>query len=98
MADDGTLLTTLAKVLVCRCEDVPYGELAAQPGWRAAKLHTRCGMGPCQGRICGTAVQTYFGWDIAVPRPPHSPTRIGAWLEADRDMQPVALPEDDARL
>lgn len=87
-----------AKTILCRCEDVTFGEVAAHATWRDAKLHTRCGMGPCQGRICGTAVQTYFGWDIAVPRPPHSPTRIGAWLEADRDMQPVALPEDDARL
>ena len=47
----------------CRCEDVRYSQLQAQPSWTDAKLLTRCGMGPCQGRICGPAVQTLFGWE-----------------------------------
>jgi NADPH-dependent 2,4-dienoyl-CoA reductase/sulfur reductase-like enzyme len=69
-----------AATIVCRCEDVSFGEVAAHATWRDAKLHTRCGMGPCQGRVCGAALQTYFGWDSAPPRPPLVPTRIGALL------------------
>jgi NADPH-dependent 2,4-dienoyl-CoA reductase/sulfur reductase-like enzyme len=46
--------------LVCRCEEVPYGRLAAASGLgatdpRTAKLLTRAGMGWCQGRVCGWA-------------------------------------------
>ena len=61
-------------------EDVPFGDVSPHATWRDAKLHTRCGMGPCQGRLCGAAAQTYFGWDAATPRPPLAPTRIGALL------------------
>lgn len=68
--------------LLCRCEDVPFGAVAEHASWRDAKLHTRCGMGPCQGRICGTAAQVYFGWDSVPPRPPFHPARIGTLLEA----------------
>lgn len=71
-----------ADTILCRCEDVTFGDVAEHATWRDAKLHTRCGMGPCQGRICGAAAQTYFGWDAAAPRPPLAPTRIGALLEA----------------
>jgi hypothetical protein len=46
-----------ADTLLCRCEDVSVGAVAQYADWRDAKLHTRCGMGACQGRICGTAVQ-----------------------------------------
>jgi NADPH-dependent 2,4-dienoyl-CoA reductase/sulfur reductase-like enzyme len=40
-----------AETIICRCEDVTYGRLKLQKSWRAAKLQTRCGMGPCQGRV-----------------------------------------------
>lgn len=73
-----------AETILCRCEDVPLGEVSAYGTWRDAKLHTRCGMGPCQGRICGVAAQTYFGWDAAAPRPPFVPTRMGALIEAQQ--------------
>jgi D-hydroxyproline dehydrogenase subunit alpha len=72
-------LKTLAQpgTLVCRCEDVPYAALADRDGWIDAKLHTRCGMGACQGRICGAAAQHLFGWTPAPPRHLLAPTRIG---------------------
>jgi NADPH-dependent 2,4-dienoyl-CoA reductase/sulfur reductase-like enzyme len=63
--------------LVCRCEDVPYDALAQCGSWREAKLHTRCGMGPCQGRICGPATEFLFGWAPTVPRPPLFPVEVG---------------------
>jgi hypothetical protein len=68
--------------LLCRCEDVTIGEVRIYREWRDAKLHTRCGMGACQGRICGTAASTYFGWQIAQPRPPFHPAQIGTLMVA----------------
>ncbi|MDQ0573319.1 NADPH-dependent 2,4-dienoyl-CoA reductase/sulfur reductase-like enzyme [Variovorax paradoxus] len=62
--------------LVCRCEDVPLSALAGCSGWTDAKLHRRCGMGACQGRVCGDAAQFLFGWAPPAPRPPLSPARI----------------------
>ncbi|MDQ0015102.1 NADPH-dependent 2,4-dienoyl-CoA reductase/sulfur reductase-like enzyme [Variovorax boronicumulans] len=62
--------------LVCRCEDVPFSALADCTGWTDAKLHRRCGMGACQGRVCGDAAQFLFGWTPPAPRPPLSPVRI----------------------
>jgi NADPH-dependent 2,4-dienoyl-CoA reductase/sulfur reductase-like enzyme len=62
--------------IVCRCEDVRHNALAACNSWRAAKLHTRCGMGPCQGRVCGSAAEFLYGWDCADFRPPAYPARI----------------------
>jgi D-hydroxyproline dehydrogenase subunit alpha len=65
-----------ADTLVCRCEDVPFSALAGCTGWTDAKLHRRCGMGACQGRVCGDAAQFLFGWTPPAPRPPLSPVRI----------------------
>lgn len=44
--------------LVCRCEEVTAGAVrsAVQTGCQGMnqlKAYTRCGMGPCQGRMCG---------------------------------------------
>ncbi|WP_176057529.1 FAD-dependent oxidoreductase [Paraburkholderia sp. BCC1876] len=69
--------------LLCRCEDVSVGEVRACADWRDAKLHTRCGMGACQGRICGAAANLYFGWPSAAPRPPFSPARIETLMAAN---------------
>ncbi|MBV7455025.1 NAD(P)/FAD-dependent oxidoreductase [Acidovorax sp. sif1233] len=63
--------------LVCRCEDVPLRELASRSSWIDAKLHTRCGMGACQGRVCGAATHALFGWTPAPPRHLLAPARIG---------------------
>ena len=70
--------------LVCRCEDVPHHALAGRSGWIDAKLHTRCGMGACQGRVCGAATQVLFGWTPAPPRHLLAPARIGT-LAQGRD-------------
>jgi NADPH-dependent 2,4-dienoyl-CoA reductase/sulfur reductase-like enzyme len=64
--------------LVCRCEDVGYGRLRDCSSWREAKLHTRCGMGPCQGRICGAAAEFLFGWGAESIRPPIFPARVAS--------------------
>jgi D-hydroxyproline dehydrogenase subunit alpha len=67
-----------AKTIVCRCEDVTYARLQPYSDWRSAKLQTRCGMGPCQARICGPATRFLFGWEPDSVRPPIFPARISS--------------------
>ena len=66
-----------ADTTVCRCEDVNFGRLKEYDSWRQAKLQTRCGMGACQGRVCGAATEFLFGWEAASIRPPIFPVRMG---------------------
>jgi NADPH-dependent 2,4-dienoyl-CoA reductase/sulfur reductase-like enzyme len=75
-------LKTLAapETIVCRCEDVVFDRLRAHDSWRVAKLQTRCGMGPCQGRICGSAVEFLFDWKVESVRPPVLPVRVESLL------------------
>ena len=67
--------------LVCRCEDVSLKSLQRHRSWRDAKLQTRCGMGPCQGRICGTAAEFLLGWGVDSVRPPLLPARMSSLTE-----------------
>ena len=66
--------------LLCRCEDVTLSELEGFSDPRDAKLATRCGMGACQGRICGAAITELglFAGHPATPdrRPPLFPARL----------------------
>jgi NADPH-dependent 2,4-dienoyl-CoA reductase/sulfur reductase-like enzyme len=64
------------ETIVCRCEDVTFDHLLGHSSWREAKLQTRCGMGPCQGRVCGGAVEFLFGWRAESVRPPVLPVRV----------------------
>ena len=64
--------------LVCRCEDVSYEQLQTHDNWRSAKLHTRCGMGACQGRICGAANHFLFCWNKDDQRLPFSNARLAS--------------------
>ncbi|SAL11526.1 oxidoreductase [Caballeronia arvi] len=75
--------------LLCRCEDVSIGETAVHANWRDAKLQTRCGMGRCQGRICGEAASVYFGWPSAAARPPFAPVRIDTLIAARDHAGPI---------
>ncbi len=74
-----------ADTMVCRCEDVSYARLQGHSCWTEAKLQTRCGMGPCQGRICGPAVQSLFGWHAGSVRPPIFPIPISAFGSNDNE-------------
>ena len=78
-------------VTVCRCEEVTVAEIERViahgcPGPNQAKAFTRCGMGPCQGRMCATAVSEIFAAHRHVSvetvghyriRPPVKPLTIG---------------------
>jgi aspartate oxidase len=69
--------------IVCRCEDVTFDRLRAHSSWRSAKLQTRCGMGPCQGRVCGGAVEFLFGWRAESVRPPVFPVRVDSLIRSE---------------
>ncbi len=77
--------------VVCRCEEVSAGALREAValgclGPNQAKAFTRCGMGPCQGRICGLTVAEVIAAarGVAVAevgclriRPPIKPLTLG---------------------
>ncbi|MBD8878990.1 FAD-dependent oxidoreductase [Rhodanobacter sp. 7MK24] len=77
-------LRTLAtpQTTICRCEDVTLGELGGYTDARDAKLATRCGMGACQGRICGSALAELGRFPRSGPRPPLFPARLATLAEA----------------
>jgi D-hydroxyproline dehydrogenase subunit alpha len=70
--------------LVCRCEDVACGRLAGCASGREAKLATRAGMGPCQGRVCGPALGFLLGFEEGRVRVPLAPVPL-AFLEGPAD-------------
>ena len=60
-----TLRPSGPAVTVCRCEEVTVADIERViahgcPGPNQAKAFTRCGMGPCQGRMCATVVSEIF--------------------------------------
>lgn len=68
--------------LICRCEDVPLAALDDFSAARAAKLATRCGMGACQGRICGAALAELGRFQPYLPRLPLFPARLDTLASA----------------
>ena len=61
--------------IVCRCEEIRAGEIRhivteqQCPGPNQMKSFTRCGMGPCQGRLCGLTVVELIAESRGVPVP-----------------------------
>ena len=80
--------------VVCRCEDVRFAALQAAPqsGWTEAKLRTRCGMGACQGRVCGPAIEAIFGWRNNSIRPPLFPIPVAAMSSASLGENEISIP------
>jgi D-hydroxyproline dehydrogenase subunit alpha len=76
--------------VVCRCEDVRFGPLRRFRSWRAAKLETRCGMGPCQGRVCGPAAEFLFGWEGPQARSPVFPVSCSSLAQLECPPRPEA--------
>ncbi|KQR78807.1 FAD/NAD(P)-binding oxidoreductase [Burkholderia sp. Leaf177] len=79
------------EVIVCRCEEVTAGQLRQFVelgclGPNQAKSFGRCGMGPCQGRMCGLTVTEVIASARSVTpetvgyyriRPPIKPLTLG---------------------
>ncbi len=94
---DEVLAPSHDDTLVCRCEEVTAGELrqiAAMgcSGPNQAKAFTRCGMGPCQGRMCGLTAAAVLaragGRSMAEVghlriRPPIKPITVGELAALD---------------
>ena len=81
-----------ADTIVCRCEEIRAGEIRRLvteqgcPGPNQMKSFVRCGMGPCQGRLCGLTVVELIAECSGVPvsavgyyriRPPVKPVTVG---------------------
>ena len=79
-------------VIACRCEEVSAGELRrfvalGCTGPNQAKAFGRCGMGPCQGRLCGLTVTEIIAHERGV-----SPAEVGH-LRIRSPIKPVTLQE-----
>ncbi len=92
-------LRTLAEpdTIICRCEDVRFAQLKdqanPQSSWTDAKLQTRCGMGACQGRVCGPALNALFGWRNLSVRSPLFPVPITALCSAPLSAGEIKIPD-----
>jgi NADPH-dependent 2,4-dienoyl-CoA reductase/sulfur reductase-like enzyme len=87
--DDSLKNLPQTDTLVCRCEDVSHAALQAHGSWTAAKIHTRCGMGACQGKVCGSAAQFLYGWQAPEARMPFGPARVGTLAAACTASDPL---------
>lgn len=80
--------------LVCRCEEVTAGQIRQYVelgclGPNQTKAFGRCGMGPCQGRLCGLTVTEVIAQSRGVApsevgyyriRPPIKPVMLGDFV------------------
>lgn len=62
--------------IICRCEDVTYGAVQGAACARQAKLYTRAGMGPCQGRTCMPGLEFLLAWQPDTVRSPIEPALV----------------------
>lgn len=75
-------LLATPETVICRCEDVTMAALEPFRNAREAKLATRCGMGACQGRICGAALTELRRFSSPDCRPPLFPARLSSLSES----------------
>lgn len=68
------------ETIVCRCEDVRFSQVKDLADAREARILARCGMGFCQARVCGPAMEFLRGWAPTDPKPPLEPTEIASIL------------------
>ncbi len=65
--------------IVCRCEEVTAGRVREMArlgcqGPNQTKFFSRCGMGPCQGRVCGNVVTQLLASELG-----KTPDEVGAY-------------------
>lgn len=76
--------------LVCRCEEVSAGRIREMArlgckGPNQTKFFSRCGMGPCQGRMCGLTVTQILSHELGV-----APKDVGAY-QVRAPLKPIPL-------
>ena len=90
-APSPALLTPPDETIACRCEEVTAGAIRraaalGATGPNQMKAYLRCGMGPCQGRVCAPTVAALIAQTrgLAVqdvpplrPRAPYKPLSVG---------------------
>ena len=86
-----SVLSPADEVIACRCEEVSAGQIRqavrlGATGPNQIKAFLRCGMGPCQGRVCGPIVGAVIAQARALPiaeignyrpRAPYKPITLG---------------------
>ena len=91
------LFSLAEETIVCRCEGVTAGRIRAlvEEGYtdhNEIKAMIRCGMGPCQGRMCSSAVFELIAGHSNLPpreirqhrlRPPIKPVSLGELANAN---------------
>ncbi|THK36730.1 FAD-dependent oxidoreductase [Ensifer sp. MPMI2T] len=80
------------ETIVCRCEEIPAGKLReaialGPPGPNQLKTFVRCGMGPCQGRLCASTVTEIMATERGL-----SPGEVGTY-RLRSPVKPVRLAE-----
>jgi NADPH-dependent 2,4-dienoyl-CoA reductase/sulfur reductase-like enzyme len=78
------------ETVVCRCEEVTAGRIREMAklgcqGPNQTKFFSRCGMGPCQGRMCGLTVTQILSTELG-----KSPSEVGAY-HIRAPLKPVPL-------
>ncbi len=78
--------------IVCRCEEVTAGQIRdfvkqGCMGPNQAKSFSRCGMGPCQGRMCGLTVTEVIADQLQT-----SPDTVG-YYRIRAPLKPITLAE-----
>lgn len=86
----GQIDSVPAETVVCRCEDVTRAEIERAAAAGATEVNqlkhfTRCGMGPCQGRMCGETAAEILARTLGVER-----EAVGIWT-ARPPLRPVPL-------
>ncbi|MDO5641727.1 MAG: NAD(P)/FAD-dependent oxidoreductase [Paracoccus sp. (in: a-proteobacteria)] len=90
--------------IVCRCEEITAGQIReavriGATGPNQAKSFLRCGMGPCQGRMCGPTVTAIIADERQAScedvgyfriRPPLKPIPLSSLAGADLGDEPPA--------
>jgi NADPH-dependent 2,4-dienoyl-CoA reductase/sulfur reductase-like enzyme len=79
------------ETVVCRCEDATLAAVEGAGSLREAKLRARAGMGPCQGRVCGSTLGALRGFSSDTVRPPLLPVPADVLAAGE----PSTLPEEE---
>ncbi|MBN1225356.1 MAG: FAD-dependent oxidoreductase [Deltaproteobacteria bacterium] len=85
----GIFETISDDTIICRCEDVNMGEIRRQisNGFMSIdsiKMTTRCGMGNCQGRICGPILSDIIAECAKKPKSQIPPVSVRFPVKATR--------------